>query len=94
MAIVDKVVNRDGPGGIVGAIIRIVIGFLQFILAITVAGLYGVDLHNASKAGVGADSKWVFAEVVAGLAATTVLVRGLLYCVPSEKVWPWDWVML
>lgn len=36
-----------------------VLRFLQFVLAITVCGLYGVDLHNAAVAGVYADSKWV-----------------------------------
>jgi len=33
--------------------------FFQFILAIVVAGLYGVDLNNARKAHVKADGKWV-----------------------------------
>jgi hypothetical protein len=36
-----------------------VLRFVQFVLAITVCGLYGVDLHNAAVAGVYADSKWV-----------------------------------
>jgi hypothetical protein len=33
--------------------------FAQFVLGITVCGLYGVDLHNASSQGKYADSKWV-----------------------------------
>lgn len=33
--------------------------FLQFVFAVTVIGLYGVDLDNARKAGVGADGRWV-----------------------------------
>jgi hypothetical protein len=36
-----------------------VLRFLQFVLAITVCGLYGVDLHNAAEQGKYADSKWV-----------------------------------
>jgi len=36
-----------------------VLRFIQFVLAIAVCGLYGVDLHNASKHGVYADGKWV-----------------------------------
>ena len=36
-----------------------VVHFLQFCLAITVCGLYGVDLSRASKAGKYQDSRWV-----------------------------------
>jgi hypothetical protein len=36
-----------------------VVHFLQFALAITVCGLYGVDLSRAGKAGKYQDSKWV-----------------------------------
>ncbi len=35
-----------------------VLHFFQFVLAIVVCGLYGVDLHRASSAGVRADGKW------------------------------------
>lgn len=50
------------------SLIRLTLRILQFIFAITVCGLYGVDLHAATKAHVGADGKWVFAEIVAGLS--------------------------
>jgi hypothetical protein len=33
--------------------------FVQFVLALTVCGLYGVDLRNAAEQGKYADSKWV-----------------------------------
>jgi hypothetical protein len=36
-----------------------VLRFVQFVLAITVCGLYGVDLHNAAEQGKYMDSKWV-----------------------------------
>jgi hypothetical protein len=36
-----------------------VLRFFQFVLAITVCGLYGVDLHAASAQGKYQDSKWV-----------------------------------
>jgi hypothetical protein len=36
-----------------------VLHFFQFALAITVCGLYGVDLHRAAQAGKYQDSKWV-----------------------------------
>ncbi|KAL1310544.1 hypothetical protein AAFC00_000824 [Neodothiora populina] len=54
--------------------LRLILRFFQFVLAITVAGLYGVDLHAATKAHAYTDGKWVFAEVVAGLSAVWVFV--------------------
>ena len=89
----DRIAERSHSGGLIGALARVLLRFLQFVLALTVAGLYGVDLHKASKAHVGSDGKWVFAEVVAGLAAVTCIV----YAVPFLKsywFWAWDCVLL
>jgi hypothetical protein len=36
-----------------------VLRFAQFVLGITVCGLYGTDLHNASSQGKYQDSRWV-----------------------------------
>ena len=33
--------------------------FAQLVLALTVVGLYGVDLHKANKLGKYSDGKWV-----------------------------------
>lgn len=93
MALKDRVLDRSGNGGIVGAIARLILRFLQFVFAITVAGLYGVDLANAHNAHVGADGKWVYAEVIAGLSAATVLVYGALFFVPSHMFFAWDWIL-
>jgi hypothetical protein len=41
-----------------------VLHFFQFVLAITVCGLYGVDLQRARSAGSYADSKWVCALMI------------------------------
>ena len=89
----DRFSNYSSSGGALGAIGRAVIRFLQFVLAITVAGLYGVDLHAAHNAHVGADGKWVFAEIVAGLAAVTTIIYGI----PFLKSWwffAWDGALL
>lgn len=51
-----------------------VVRFFQFVMGLTVAGLYGVDLSNARKKHVYADPKWVYAEVTAGLGALTALI--------------------
>ncbi|KAI1359981.1 hypothetical protein F5Y08DRAFT_318328 [Xylaria arbuscula] len=56
-----------------------VLHFIQFVLAITVVGLYGTDVDRARKHHVGADGKWVFALVVASLSALTTIV----YLIPS-----------
>ena len=85
----------SGHGGLPGAIARGTLRFLQFVMALTVAGLYGVDLHNGSKAGVAADGKWVFAEVMAGLSAVTVLVYAATYAIDFHHfMFPWDWILL
>lgn len=36
-----------------------VLRFFQLVMALTVCGLYAVDLHNTRVAGVGADGGWV-----------------------------------
>lgn len=40
-------------------ILHTVFRFIQMIFALAVCGLYGADLHNASKHHVPSDSKWV-----------------------------------
>ncbi|KAI7265131.1 hypothetical protein KC345_g8577 [Hortaea werneckii] len=92
MAIFDLIGSHSSSGGIPGALVRLVLRLFQFALAITVAGLYGVDLHHADKQGKYTDGKWVFAEVVTGLSAVTVLI----YAVPFFKsywAWAWDWIL-
>jgi hypothetical protein len=36
-----------------------IVHFFQFVLAVTVCGLYGVDLHRAAESGKYLDNKWV-----------------------------------
>lgn len=107
MGILDKAVRRDGSGGFAGGLIRLVLRFFQFVLALTVAGLYGVvclvsscsalptsdPSQDLQKASY-ADGKWVYAEVVAGLSAVTCLVYAGLFFLPSEKLFAWDWILL
>lgn len=70
-----------------------VLHFFQLILALTVAGLYGVDLDNARKAGKYADSKWVFAEVVAGFSAVTALVYFIPFVLRFSFIWGWNLIL-
>ena len=67
--------------------------FLAFVFAVTVCGLYGVELDRARKADKYADSKWVFAVVVGGLSA----LSSILFCVPFilrfALRWIWNFVL-
>ena len=79
--------------GFIGFLVHTIVRFFQFVLALTVLGLYGTDLNNARIHGVPGDSKWVFAEVVGGIAALTALV----FMVPFLKTYVlfgWDFVIL
>ncbi|MCJ1372114.1 hypothetical protein MMC20_003335 [Loxospora ochrophaea] len=94
MAIKDRLSPRSSssPGGLITVIVNLTLRFFQLVLALTVAGLYGVDLNNARKHGVYADSKWVYAEVVAGFASLTALI----YMVPFVKsyvAFGWDLIL-
>lgn len=70
-----------------------VLHFFQFVLAITVIGLYGVDLDRARKAGAPAEGKWVFAEVVGALAALTALLYMIPFILRIAVVWIWSLIL-
>jgi hypothetical protein len=68
------------PPSITKSIANAFLRFCQFVFALTVAGLYGRDLHNACDKNVYIDAKWVFAEIVAALAAATSAAYLLIWC--------------
>ena len=51
--------HSNGEGGVVGWVFRIIFRTLQFTLALTVAGIYGIDIHHARVHGEYGDSRWV-----------------------------------
>ncbi|CZR69819.1 uncharacterized protein PAC_19719 [Phialocephala subalpina] len=53
-------------------------GLHRPVLALTVCGLYGVDLHKANKEHKDNDGKWVYAEVTASLSTFFTV----LYLIP------------
>ncbi|KAI5232990.1 hypothetical protein E4T41_01953 [Aureobasidium subglaciale] len=55
-----------------GGYIRFAIRILQFILGITVIGLYAVDIARAYEHHVSRDPKWTFAVVVGAMSAISV----------------------
>ncbi|EED17507.1 conserved hypothetical protein [Talaromyces stipitatus ATCC 10500] len=68
------------PRSITASITNAFLRFLQFIFALTVAGLYGKDLQHACDKDVYLDAKWVYAEVVAALAAFTAAMDLMTWC--------------
>jgi len=63
-------------------ILLICLRFVQFALALTVCGLYGVDLNNARKQKKYVDSKWLYAEIVGAIAAFI----SLIYMIPFKSI--------
>jgi hypothetical protein len=55
----DTMGIRDGCDWALSYILFSVIRFFQFVLALVVCGLYGVDLNSARKQHKYADGKWV-----------------------------------
>ncbi|CAI7642491.1 unnamed protein product, partial [Penicillium palitans] len=62
-------------GGICGLVCRAALRTLQFVLAVTIAGVYGVDLAHATKTSQHANAEWIYAEIVAALSAITCIVH-------------------
>ncbi|KAF2139070.1 uncharacterized protein K452DRAFT_80501 [Aplosporella prunicola CBS 121167] len=88
----EKLQQHSHSGGAYAALARISWRFLQFVMALTVIGLYGVDLQNASKAHIHADGKWVYAVVLGGISCLITIVY-LIPQIPSLKLALFvDWV--
>jgi hypothetical protein len=80
-------------GGFIGFIVHSVVRFFQFIFAITILALYGVDITNQRNANGHADGRWVYGLVVALLSAITALI----FMVPffkTYKAFGWDVLLL
>ena len=64
-------------------IARLVLRLFQFVMGLTVIGMYAVDLDHARKQGKYVDSKWVWAVVCGSLGA----VSSLVFMLPFFKAW-------
>ncbi|QSZ37116.1 hypothetical protein DSL72_009209 [Monilinia vaccinii-corymbosi] len=62
--------------------------FLQCVLALTVIGLYGTDLHQAAREHKYMDGKWIYAITTASLSALTALLHlsPLLHRIPIPNL--------
>ncbi|RYP48679.1 hypothetical protein DL768_005459 [Monosporascus sp. mg162] len=70
-----------------------ILHFFQFVLAVTVIGLYAIDLNNANEQGRYADGKWVYAVVVGVLAAVTALLYLIPFVLRFAAVPAWSFVI-
>ncbi|KAF9869530.1 hypothetical protein CkaCkLH20_13015 [Colletotrichum karsti] len=70
-----------------------VLHFFQLVLAVTVCGLYAVDLNRARNEGKYVDSKWVFAEVVGALSAVTAVLYFIPFIKRFAAVFVWDFIL-
>ncbi|XP_014561256.1 hypothetical protein COCVIDRAFT_12128 [Bipolaris victoriae FI3] len=59
-------------------ILRLILRLFQFVMGLTVIGMYAVDLDNARKQGKYVDSKWVWATLCGALGAFV----SLLFMIP------------
>jgi len=84
---------RNGFDMAVGYIAHTVYRFIQLVLALTVCGLYGVDLHAAHKQGKYSDGRWVYAEVVGALSAFTALLYMIPFIARVPLVFVWDSIL-
>ncbi|TVY38431.1 hypothetical protein LOCC1_G006927 [Lachnellula occidentalis] len=67
--------------------------FVQLVLALTVCGLYGVDLQAADKHHKYSDGKWVYAEITASLSAFTALLYLLPFISHIGLLFIWDTIL-
>lgn len=79
-------------GGLFGLISRTSLRTLQFIFAVIVAGLYGVDLAHDTRTNTHAPAEWVYAEVVCCLSAITCIIH--CFVTVTRVCWSaWDGVL-
>ncbi|KAI8720411.1 hypothetical protein NCS52_00486400 [Fusarium sp. LHS14.1] len=74
------------------AVAQVTLRGLQFIFAVVSAALYGTDLANWSAANTHANPSWIYAEVVAVLAALSSIAQWWL-ALPRPGAVVWDCVI-
>lgn len=76
-------------GGMTHFIGKIIVRVLQFLLGITVVGLYSVHLDDQRKKGKPYNTNFMYAVIIGALSALTAVV----YAIPFVKwrvLWIWD----
>ncbi|KAJ5984516.1 hypothetical protein N7481_006615 [Penicillium waksmanii] len=86
---IEQYWHRRGPFGVIS---RATLRTLQFVFAIIIAALYGVDLAHASKHHLHGQTEWIYAEFVVALSAITCAVHCFVTVVHVSWV-TWDTVL-
>ena len=61
-----------------------VLHFFQFVLAVTVCGLYGVDLHRAREQGGPIDGAWV--RNLPAIGFSPYIPSIIVSCLPVQRL--------
>jgi len=72
-----------------GVIFRVALRSLQLVMALVVLGMYGVDLNTARQNNIAGDTRWMYAETIAGLSGITAIVYSIPF-VKSHFLFAWD----
>ncbi|CAI7637943.1 unnamed protein product [Penicillium manginii] len=86
---IEQYWHRKGPFGV---FTRATLRTLQFVFAIVIAALYGVDLAHASKTNQHGQTEWIYAELVVVFSAITCAVHCFVTIVHVAWV-TWDTVL-
>lgn len=70
-----------------------VLRIFQFALALTVCGLYGVDLTAARNAGKYQDGKWVYAVVLGAFSAFSALLYMIPFIFRFSIMFVWEAIL-
>ncbi|KKK27265.1 hypothetical protein ARAM_002239 [Aspergillus rambellii] len=63
---------------------------LQFLFAVVVAALYGIDLAHATKTQAHAEAPWIYAEFLACVSGLTCTIHILATAIVSAPKPAWD----
>jgi hypothetical protein len=86
---IEQYWHRKGPFGV---FTRATLRTLQFVFAIVIAALYGVDLAHASKTNQHGQTEWIYAELVVVFSAINCAVHCFVTIVHVAWV-TWDTVL-
>lgn len=81
------------PMGMPGVWAKMACRFLQFVLGLTIFGVYCADLVAAGSKHVPLNSAWLFATTLGGITTVTAVLY-LLPCFHSYLFFWWDWIIV
>lgn len=77
------------PGGVVGLIVHHFLRFAQFVLGITIIGLYATELSSARRQDKYPYSSWAYATAVGTFSAFFSLIYFIPFLTRAFFAWLW-----